>query len=427
MKVLILTYGSRGDVQPYVALGLGLKARGHDVVVATSERFREFIEAQGLRYGFMSDELLSVIDTDQGKELMEQSAGFLRLVKSGLQMARRVAPLQRALMLETWDIAREFLPEVIVYHPKAGAAPHIAEKLGIPCILATPIPMFLPTRAFRFVVLPDWKLGGWFNKASFRLILALTNRVWAGYIRDFRKSIGLPKRKSVDMLKMGDGRDISILHGHSEAVLPRPDDWPASAHVTGYWFLDEERGWTPPVELTAFLEAGPPPVYVGFGSMSGRDPEGLARIVVDALQRAGLRGIIATGWGGLQAGDLPETILKIDGAPHSWLFARMAAVVHHGGAGTTAAGLRAGKPAVIIPFFVDQPFWASRVHQLGAGPKPIPRRRLTSERLAVALREATESREMAAAAARIGERIRAEDGIATAVALIEAIAGGEAG
>lgn len=422
MKVLVLTYGSRGDVQPYVALGLGLKARGHEVTLATSERFRAFVEDRGLRFGSMSDDLLAIIDTDQGKDLLEKGSSLFQIFKSSIRMARQVAPLQRAMMGETWEIARDVDPDIIVYHSKAGSAPHIAEKLGVPCVLATPIPMFVPTRAFRFVVFPDWKLGGWYNKASYTLILFLTNRVWARYIRDFRKSIDLPPLKTYDMRRTADGRDILILHGHSEAVLPRPDDWPDSAHVTGYLFLKSNTAWTPPEDLQAFLDAGPPPVYVGFGSMAGRDPQRLARVVVEALRRAGLRGIIATGWGGLKADALPDTILRIDQAPHEWLFPRVAAVVHHGGAGTTAAGLRAGKPSVIVPFFGDQPFWGSLVHAIGAGPKPIRRSRLTAVRLAAALREATCSHDMQAVAARIGEQIRREDGVARAVALIEDIA-----
>ncbi len=153
--------------------------------------------------------------------------------------------------------------------------------------------------------------------------------------------------------------------------------------------------------------------------MAGRHPERLAKIVVEALQRAGLRGIIAKGWGGLQAADLPQTILSIDAAPHDWLFPRMAAVVHHGGAGTTAAGLRSGKPSVVVPFFGDQPFWGNRVHELGAGPKPIPQKKLTAERLVVALQEATLNSNIIEAAAEIGRKIRTEDGVAKAVFQIE--------
>lgn len=301
MKVLVLTHGSRGDVQPYVALGLGLQARGHDVVLATSERFQSFVEGHGLDYGYMNDDLLAILDTDQGKDLLEKGSSLFQVVKSSIQMSRQIAPIQRALMRESWDAARQSQPDVVVSGSKAGAAPHIAEKLGIRCVQATVIPMFVPTRAFRFVVFPDWKLGGWFNKASYRLIRFVTNWVLSGYARDLRRTLNLPRLKSYDMLKMADGSDIPVLHGHSEAVLPRPDDWPQTAHVTGYWFLDVDVDWTPPAELAAFLGADPPPVYVGFGSMSGRDPERLARTVVEALQIAGLRGIIATGWGGLKA------------------------------------------------------------------------------------------------------------------------------
>ncbi|XSG83083.1 MAG: glycosyltransferase [Methyloligella sp. ZOD6] len=422
MKVLIITYGSRGDVQPYVALGKGLRAAGHEVTLATSVRFRDFVRDHGLTYGYLNDDLLSIIDTDQGKDLIEKGGNLYEIVKRSISMAKQVGPFQRALLRESWEVARDFRPDYIVFHSKGGGAPHIAEKLGIGCALATPIPMFVPTGRWRFVVFPDWKLGGWYNRLSYRLIQFLTNRIWAKYIRGFRRELDLPPIKKYDFLKMPDGTPIPILHAHSEAVLPRPDDWPDDAYITGYWFLDDAPDWQPPRELSDFLAAGPQPVYIGFGSMAGRDPKRLASIVIEALQKADLRGIIATGWGGLHAEDLPETILKIDQAPHDWLFPKMAAVVHHGGAGTTAAGLRAGKPAILIPFFADQPFWASRVYALGAGPKPIPQKKLDANGLAAALREATGNRDMIGKAASIGAQIRKEDGIAKAVSLIEKLA-----
>jgi sterol 3beta-glucosyltransferase len=197
--------------------------------------------------------------------------------------------------------------------------------------------------------------------------------------------------------------------------------------MNGYWFLDQPNDWQPSVELQAFLDAGDPPVYVGFGSMAGRKPQRLAQIVIEALQAANVRGVIATGWGGLDANDLPETIFKIDQAPHDWLFPRMAAVAHHGGAGTTAAGLRAGRPTVICSFIADQPFWGARVYALGVGPKHIPQKQLTVEKLAAAIREATTNPAMRQRAADLGEQIRAEDGVADTVALIERIAEKHAG
>ena len=169
-------------------------------------------------------------------------------------------------------------------------------------------------------------------------------------------------------------RGQPILYGYSPAVIPPPADWGADIHVTGYWFLDPAEDWTPDAALTDFLAAGPPPVYVGFGSMSSRNPEATANLILDALARTGQRGIIHAGWGGLQRTDLPASVMMVDGVPFAWLFPRVAAVVHHGGAGTTSAGLRAGVPSVVVPFFGDQPFWAQRVADLGVGPAPIPRR-----------------------------------------------------
>jgi sterol 3beta-glucosyltransferase len=171
--------------------------------------------------------------------------------------------------------------------------------------------------------------------------------------------------------------------------------------------------------LERFLAAGEPPVYVGFGSMAGRNPERTTRIVIAALQQAGLRGVLATGWGGLATNEVPATLHLLDQAPHDWLFPRMAAVAHHGGAGTTAAGLRAGCPTIICPFFGDQPFWGRRVHELGAGSRPVPQKQLTSDKLAAALRDAVGNASIRRQALALRDRIRSEDGIAKAVAIIE--------
>jgi sterol 3beta-glucosyltransferase len=233
-----------------------------------------------------------------------------------------------------------------------------------------------------------------------------------------RKLLGLPKPPFWGPFRDLARRQTPTLYGYSTHVLPRPQDWNAQIHITGYWFLDEGEGWQPPADLVAFLDAGDPPVYIGFGSMGSRNPEEAGRIALDALARSGQRGIIAAGWGGLKTGDLPESVHLISALPHSWLFPRMAAVVHHGGAGTTAAGLRAGVPSIITPFGMDQPFWGRRVAELGVGPQPIPRKKLTAERLAAAITEATTNPTMRRRAAALGEAIRSEDGIGNAVAMV---------
>jgi sterol 3beta-glucosyltransferase len=208
-------------------------------------------------------------------------------------------------------------------------------------------------------------------------------------------------------------------HAYSQYVLPRPEDWPPNVHVTGYWFLDTDAGWTPPADLVEFLAAGEPPVYVGFGSMSDRNPEKNAGIVLEALAETGQRGVLHAGWGGLQAENIPDTVFAVEDIPHDWLFPRMAAVVHHGGAGTTAAGLRAGVPNITVPFFADQPFWGKCINRLGVGPPPIARDQLTPSRLANAIRQAVSDQEMQQRAGVLGEKIRGEDGVGTAVELIE--------
>ena len=211
----------------------------------------------------------------------------------------------------------------------------------------------------------------------------------------------------------------ATLCGYSPQVMPPPGDWADFIHVTGYWFLEPPAAWEPPSDFVNFLQAGPPPVYIGFGSMGSNKPEETTELVLQALARTGQRVVLSSGWDGLKKENLPETMFMIGSMPHSWLFPRMAAVVHHGGAGTTAASLWAGVPTIVMPFFGDQPFWGQQVHELGVGPTPIPRQHLTVERLAEAIRRAVSDTTMRKSAACLGERIRAENGLAQAAAVIE--------
>jgi sterol 3beta-glucosyltransferase len=284
---------------------------------------------------------------------------------------------------------------------------------------------FTPTQAypsFLFPRLPPW-FGGSLNRLTYHLARQI---MWQGFrsadrlVR--RKALGLPAAPFWGSFGADCVQHCPILYGYSPAVIPKPPDWDDSTHVTGYWFLDPADDWTPAPDLLAFLRGGSPPVYVGFGSMSSRKPERTADLVLQALARAKQRAIMLSGWGGLRKANLPHTVLMVDSIPFSWLFPRVAAVVHHGGAGTTSAGLRAGVPSVVIPFFGDQPFWGQRVAELGVGPEPISRQRLTAERLAQAIHGAVTDQTMRQRAADLGMKIRAEDGVACAVAVIQGIA-----
>jgi UDP:flavonoid glycosyltransferase YjiC (YdhE family) len=244
--------------------------------------------------------------------------------------------------------------------------------------------------------------------------------IWLWYrpfVYDLRLRLRLPKHTFAHFYRTL--RSTPMISAYSPSIISHPADWPRSVHVTGTFYLDTGAGWQPPPELVAFLEAGDPPVYIGFGSMAGRDPEGLARLSLEALTQSGQRGLLLTGWGGLRAEWVPDDVFVLDAAPHSWLFPRMAAAVHHGGAGTTAETLRAGVPTVIVPFILDQFFWGARVKALGVGPDPIPRTKMTADRLAQAIRAAVTDPEMRRRARACGEAVRAQDGVGEAVQIVQ--------
>ena len=421
MNILIVTLGSRGDVQPYVALGKGLNTAGHHVTVCTSERFQPFVTEQGLGYGYMSNEFIQLMDSDMGRDAMEDSNNVWGTIRTTFKLFSQVKGMYRRMLNDMWQTAQAVKPDLLILASKAAVmAESIADKQGIPLVMAIPFPQFVPTADAPSMGFPEWNLGAWYNRLTYWIVHRAIG-LYGGIPKDFRRTVLQlpPKPKAMDMLHRADGRPIPVLHCYSQTVVPRPSDWPTSAYVSGYWFLDQQAHWQPSEELMAFLNAGEPPVYIGFGSMAGRHPQRLAKIAIAALQATNQRGILATGRGGLHASELPETIFKLEQAPHAWLFPRVSAVIHHGGAGTTAAGLRAGRPTLICPFFGDQPFWGNRVYALGAGPKPIPQKRLTEKTMAAAIRELTSNATMQHNAEALGEKLRAEDGVGKAVAMLE--------
>jgi sterol 3beta-glucosyltransferase len=209
--------------------------------------------------------------------------------------------------------------------------------------------------------------------------------------------------------------------GFSRHVVPPARDWPKGTTLTGFWFLDEDGKAPPPPALAAFLAAGPPPVYVGFGSMSNREPAKTLDLIVAAVRRTGQRAVVAAGWGDLRGEGLPPEVCVVKSTPHRWLFPQCSAVVHHGGAGTTAAGLHAGKPTLVVPHMADQPFWGRRVYELEVGVKPLPRHKLTVDRLAERLEKLVADGRIRDGAAALSEKLRAERGVEAAVKAIEAL------
>lgn len=402
-RVVILAVGSRGDIQPCVALGRELVLRGDRVRVIASEPYRSLITGAGLDFARLSADPARVLSSEEGQELLAGGRSPVRFIQG---LRRIVAPVIERLMSEILDGCQDadvFLCPSIGYFGR-----HIADHLGIPWALIHFQPT-QPTGAFPHPFLPQARiLGGWGNRLSFQVVEQLAWQLSRPIINPWRRgSLGLDGLPLRGPMKQVQRDRITALACFSTAVVPRPADWPPHVHVTGYWLLEPEPGWAPQPELVDFLAAGPPPVYVGFGSMVPRDAEAAALIIGSALRKSGVRGVVSS--------DLNikhDDIFQLGDVPHSWLFPRMAAVVHHGGAGTTGAGLRAGVPSIICPFFGDQPYWGERVSALGAGAEPLPFDRLAPSALANRIRQVTESTTIRARAAAVGRRLSLEDGAA---------------
>ncbi|MEU0489220.1 glycosyltransferase [Nocardiopsis sp. NPDC006139] len=368
MRALLVTTGSRGDVQPFAALALALRRRGHDAVLAAPGRFSTLVSRHGVDFAALDEGTLALQDELAGRGTM-----------AALTSARRVAPALRAWLDSVAGLAGTAC-DAVVFAPKALGAADLADRLGVPAVPLLAIPLYTPTRGFASPLLP-FRPPAALNRPSWRLASA----VEAPYRRMLR-------RWRAERLDLGPGPDLperiaagGAVHAWSRHLLPAPADWPPSAAPLGALHLPPERGRTLPGALARFLEEGEPPVYVGFGSTVHRDPTGLTRTVVEGVRLSGRRAVLASGWGALSPGSAPsDNVLVVDEVPHDLLLPHVAAAVHHGGAGTVAAAMRAGVPQAVRPFAGDQWFWGDRVHRIGAGPAPLTGR-LTPERLAAAI------------------------------------------
>lgn len=408
--IRLVAMGTRGDVQPYIALALGLQQAGHDVVVGTTADFREFVEGYGLR----------CITTKSDMQAVAKQGARGRVTVNGRQYRNAKMAFFGMLLDATLELSEG--ADVLVYSSALTlTAPHVADKLGIPAFPALLQPYMTPTADFPAVGMPGLPLGGWYNRLTYSMFERFVWLFLKGPINQWRRDV-------LDMPAYAESgpfaslrSDLPTLYGFSPSVLSKPEEWEPTIHVTGYWFLPTQESWQPSPELSDFLAAGPPPVYIGFGSMASRNPEETTQLVLRAVREAGVRAILATGWEGLAVSAKDDEVIVLESAPHDWLFPRMAAVVHHGGAGTTGASLRAGVPTIVVPFKGDQPFWGRRVAELGVGPNPIPRKQLTPAKLASRIRQAVTDTAMQTRASALGEQIRAEDGVGNAVRVIENI------
>jgi UDP:flavonoid glycosyltransferase YjiC (YdhE family) len=412
MSITILAVGSQGDVLPYLALAVGLKNAGYSVRFTANSNFSNVAANYGLEFSPIQLDSFEFTQSSQTQSWLDAES-IPHLI---LSTNRVIRPMLEHIMEDVFTACQG--SEAIIYHSYAlPFVYYIGKQLKIPCIPASLHPM--PTRSYPAILSnmmrnPSKTLNLLthllVHQISWQVFLPVVRKHWNGNAR-------LPLIGPYRELLKG---PQPVLCGYSPSVLPLSEDLPKHVSITGYWFLDPHPNWQPDPALTEFLKSTPKPIYIGFGSMGNpAKNQDTANIILETIAQTGIRAILSAGWSGLGTDrPLPENVFLIKDTPHRWLFPQMAAIVHHGGAGTTGAALSAGVPSLIIPHFGDQYYWGRRIAELGVGPKPIVRKKLTAERLATALSTMLHDSGMRERASSLGVKITAEDGVNQAVQII---------
>jgi sterol 3beta-glucosyltransferase len=418
VKVLIVAVGSRGDVAPLTGLGTALRGAGHDVSIASYGVFADLVTGCGLGFRLIPGDPQALGASEQGQQWQEGSTGPM----SGIRFVRLIAEHMREVNAAILAAARQDTDVLLLAGLGGFGGYRIAEGLGLPSIGLALQPGH-PTSAFPPPTVTTRSLGRWGNRALARATMIAgasaldrsSKRLWA--------QEDMPSFGAREMFRRQDVARRPFFYGFSPAVVPRPPDWSEGVEVTGYWWPAHPAGWMPPADLERFLAAGPPPVFVGFGSRNPADAARLTGIVAAARRQAGVRMVIQAGWASLGAAlQDDDDVIVIGEAPHDWLFPKMAAVVHHAGAGTAAAGLRAGAPTVSVPMITDQPFWASRVTALGVGPAAVPYKSLSAESLTAAISDAVSRGSYRNRAQEISKQLASEDGTLPVIRAVDRLA-----
>lgn len=418
MHITILALGSHGDVWPFAVLGGALRRAGHDVRLSTFESFAPMAAQFDLDLHPVQGDAAALMQADGGLALSEAGRSIPRLYRAlrqsfGAQAEAYGRAFGQPALRET-DLIVNQLPgglyatDLVDKARLEGTQVSLVHGSVIPLARTGAFPMVAFPRALSFI--PGY------NALTYRIAEQLVWQMYRKAVNGWRReTLNLPPTPFLGNMSL-DG--TPVLNAFSRYLVPRPPDWGANVHVTGFWYVDDERDWQAPEALRRFLDDGPPPVFIGFGSMPVRRPQETTALLLEAVRRSGQRAILHAGWAGLQSDALPPDVFAIGYTPYGWLFPRVAAIVHHGGSGTTGAALRAGVPALVVPFIFDQHFWGHRLKALGVGPEPLPFKTLAAPALAEALRRMVHDETMRRTAAELGEKVRAEPGVARAVELI---------
>ncbi|MFC6879989.1 MULTISPECIES: glycosyltransferase [Actinomadura] len=410
MKVTIVAIGTRGDTQPFIALGHRLVSRGHDVRLVCAGNFTALAEEAGLEAVPLSYDPNEILGSPRGQRVLSSGRNLLKLAWHSVRLAKPYLERDTVVLAEACTGA-----DAVIYSTIGFSAHHVAERDGTWNCHAQVQPIE-PTRDFPPMQVP-FGLGPLGNRIAHEAAEQIMWHAFRAFINEWRtREAGLPAAPFFGPYRALRRARTPVLCGFSDAMIPRGRDWGDNVKVTGFWFYDPPSTWTPPQDLVDFIGDGPAPVYAGFGSMVPGDLADTDRLLRAALRKSGQRGVLLGNPQGLPNDDQFFTVTDV---PHTWLIPQMAAAVHHGGIGTTSGCLRAGVPNVVAAFFHDQPYFGQRVHELGAGPKPLWYQKLTVPDLAERITQAVTSPRMKERAMEIGARIHAEDGAGTAADHVE--------
>lgn len=415
MRIAILTLGTRGDVQPYVALAKEAIKQGHSALICTGKSFEKLITENGIEFAQTQTDLMAMLESEEGKMIM--NGALKHPLKTKKYLDTIVNPAFRRTLDQFWQAVQG--SDLILYHPKAFGAVDMAQVLKIPCVSMPPVPITYPIEEFpNLAISPTRNLGSKINKWTYT-IMAKAESASIKQVNDFRQNtLKLPQRKAGEYTFKVDGKDIPIIYPISRALLQDVKSWEDKVYLPGFFYLDmlNERL---DEKIKNFIDSGKPPIIISFSSMPLKNPSKFKDKLIEALKNTNNRGIVLTGISGLHF-ENSEDILAVKGAPHNLLFPFAKGIVHHGGVGTMAATLQSGKPQLIIPFSVDQPFWANRLYKMGYALKPIVEKTLTVKDLEdrfIEMDEETNIRK----AKEIGNIINKENGTSDALKYLETI------
>ncbi len=417
MRIAITTVGTRGDLQPYIALGLGLKQAGHEVLIVSSKNEELFVKNYGLDFFSLSVDIQKLMEGDEVQE-MAKGNNPLKFIVGHLKGSKKLKQLMVETQGEIWTACQ--FADIIIFHPGMPLGFFIAKEKKRMSIMANPFPVISSKDYPAILFYTSPRLGQLWNNITHKIFEKLFWSLSKPAIVEFwNKTVKTKMNFSVSPISQQIQSGMPIINGYSNLFFQQSDNWPNNIHTTGSWFIDEEPNFSPPSDLINFIDNGQTPIYIGFGSM--KDITSFKKtldIIIAALDITKQRAVVGLGWSKLPSNEaIPQNVFLIESIPHTWLFPQMKTLIHHGGAGTTATGIRAGKPTIIIPHNADQPAWGQRVYELGVGSKPIKKTQLTSAKLASAI-QFTQQADIISNAKKLGQELRKENGVKNAVEII---------